>query len=673
MSERYTRIFKIEENLYMPGSPVIISAGALLKDNVTGKVIAQLKFKNISPKAIKALSVRITPKDTAERVCGGDIEYQYLDINVTRENYFGSKIPVEMPDSHIRAFDVKVSNVIFIDNEVVELPDAIWKPLPRRRNLHEVLGDEMVKQYRIDISSPKGTYIPEKVNDLWICTCGAVNKTDEAVCHSCEISFEKELRTLVDREKLSSNMDARLEKEKAEREERERRTRIEAEQCQKRQEAIHRKWVKVGRIGLTSVIAVVAVIYLLVIPVVNYDQGSDLLGSGAYEAAAKEFEDSKWFKNKGYQKIYDKGVESLDADNYEDAVKAFGQSGSLKGDGDRLMHDKCEELLSNGDNEKAVKLLSVLGSKSKAIKDLVIPNIDYTVQPIVFGDWITTGLKSDGTVVAVGDNDYGQRNVDGWTDIVAIAAGYSHTVGLRSDGTVVTAGSDSDGKRDVGSWTDIVAIAAGNYHTVGLRSDGTVVSTEIVDTSKMIIDMTDLINRGQDDVGGWTDIKAIVAGSMHTVGLKSDGTVVAVGENDEGQCNVDGWTDIVAIAAGNYHTVGLRSDGTVVSTEITDDDYDFSQSDVGAWTDIVAISARDETTVGLKANGTAVAVGYNNRGQCDVDDWTGVVSISAGPFFTAGLKLDGTVVTTGIADAGSDFGQGYVNEWTDIKYPFKVE
>jgi preprotein translocase subunit YajC len=43
-------------------------------------------------------------------------------------------------------------------------------------------------------------------------------------------------------------------------------------------------------------------------------------------------------------------------------------------------------------------------------------------------------------VVAVGGNDFGQCNVGGWTDIVQVAAGYSHTVGLKADGTVVAAG-----------------------------------------------------------------------------------------------------------------------------------------------------------------------------------------------------------------------------------------
>jgi len=41
--------------------------------------------------------------------------------------------------------------------------------------------------------------------------------------------------------------------------------------------------------------------------------------------------------------------------------------------------------------------------------------------------------------------------------------------------------------------------------------------------------------------------------------------VVAVGHNEDGQCNTYGWADIVEVAAGNYHTVGLRTDGTVLA------------------------------------------------------------------------------------------------------------
>ena len=45
----------------------------------------------------------------------------------------------------------------------------------------------------------------------------------------------------------------------------------------------------------------------------------------------------------------------------------------------------------------------------------------------------------------------------------------------------------------------------------------------------------------------WNEIAiraTISAGSAHTVGLKADGTVVAVGSTEKEQCNVSGWTGI---------------------------------------------------------------------------------------------------------------------------------
>src|SRR4030065_497411 len=57
----------------------------------------------------------------------------------------------------------------------------------------------------------------------------------------------------------------------------------------------------------------------------------------------------------------------------------------------------------------------------------------------------------------------------------------------------------------------------------------------------------------------------LAAGGRHTVGILPDGTVVAMGKNDEGQCDVGGWTNITQIAAGGAHTVGLKN-GTVVAT-----------------------------------------------------------------------------------------------------------
>ena len=54
--------------------------------------------------------------------------------------------------------------------------------------------------------------------------------------------------------------------------------------------------------------------------------------------------------------------------------------------------------------------------------------------------------------MAAGDELYGQCDVEGWTGIVLIAAGYYHTLGLKSDGTVSATGSNYAGQCDVGDW-----------------------------------------------------------------------------------------------------------------------------------------------------------------------------------------------------------------------------
>ena len=56
--------------------------------------------------------------------------------------------------------------------------------------------------------------------------------------------------------------------------------------------------------------------------------------------------------------------------------------------------------------------------------------------------------------------------------------------------------------------------------------------------------------------------KQVAAGGYHTVAVKSDGTVVAWGDNWAGQTNVpQGLTGVEQVAAGGYHTVAVKSDG----------------------------------------------------------------------------------------------------------------
>ena len=51
-------------------------------------------------------------------------------------------------------------------------------------------------------------------------------------------------------------------------------------------------------------------------------------------------------------------------------------------------------------------------------------------------------VSEDGSVLAWGDNDWGQCNTQDWTDIIAVAVGTYHTVGLKRDGTLVATGAN---------------------------------------------------------------------------------------------------------------------------------------------------------------------------------------------------------------------------------------
>ena len=89
------------------------------------------------------------------------------------------------------------------------------------------------------------------------------------------------------------------------------------------------------------------------------------------------------------------------------------------------------------------------------INDIEIVN-DSQVVAVSIGEKHTVGLKNNGTVVAIGNNEKGQCNVQDWENIVSVVAGYNHTVGLKEDGTVVACGDNEEGLCDVQNWKDLI-------------------------------------------------------------------------------------------------------------------------------------------------------------------------------------------------------------------------
>ena len=405
----------------------------------------------------------------------------------------------------------------------------------------------------------------------------------------------------------------KAEKDRLEREQKEESDRLERERRVANELRRKRKKKKITVAILCSIVVLAAVIIIILNG--KYSDAISLMEEGKYAEAIGIFETLN-----GYKDSENMITECI----YCDAA-ALAEVGNLQ---------KAAIRYGNVSYYKDARARSMELWAQIAVRDTVSAGVFFAL-----------GLKSDGTVVAVGRDSDGLLDVSTWTDIVAVSAGGNHSVGLKSDGTVVAVGYDGSGCCDVSGWTDVIAVSAGLDHTVGLKIDGTVVA----------------VGYNYDDrceVSGWTDVIAVSAGFYHTVGLKIDGTVVAVGSNADDRCDVSGWTDIVAVSAGTFHTVGLKSDGTVVAVG----DSDHGQCDVSGWTDIVAVSAGPLYTIGLKSDGTVVTAGED----CDrwgMGKWTEIVAISAGEGHTVGLKSNGEVVVAG----HNIFNLCQVFNWKDMK------
>ena len=435
MSERFVRLNTLP-CLYAEKSPVLIEAGALLKDNSSGRVLAQLKFKNLSDKIINCLTVKINTYDSADRLLETNIVYQYLDIRAARYCEFGSNIPIYLKDSSVRSFKISIKEVIFDDKSVLDLSEKIFESVPRQELLvNKIKNPEVLKQYKIETCSDN-QYVPERYKDLYRCSCGFISK--EEICPFCGSDFHK-IADLLNVENLTEKKNERLRKEAILAEQR----RIkEAELAEQRRKEIERNKRIIKRI-IKKAVKITAILIIILILI--------LLCIAAY-------------RNINYQRAQ----KCLNENNAFEAMGILIKTNDIKDSAD-LMRKNCQ-LFSDSTTVSA-------------------------------GNMYTVGIKSDGTVVAVGENNGNRCSVTGWKDIVAISAGNNHTVGLRKDGTVIAAGDNEYGQCNVQDWNNIVAISAGTNHTVGLKSDGTVVATNYVGDSKYYY--------GQCNVQDWKNIKII--------------------------------------------------------------------------------------------------------------------------------------------------------------------
>jgi alpha-tubulin suppressor-like RCC1 family protein len=308
-------------------------------------------------------------------------------------------------------------------------------------------------------------------------------------------------------------------------------------------------------------------------------------------------------------------------------------------------------------------------------------------------------LRADGSVLAWGDNRYGQTTVPASaTNVVAIEAGFYHSLALRSDGTVIAWGRDVFRVvSDTSAVSGAVGISTGEDHALALLQDRIVLGTPCAEIWSAVgrsavlqvpltgpIGLTFQWTRDGSIIDGATAQRLVLrdcattnAGSyvlrvndgskviesrpIRLVVAKDSATLVGRGgwgDNLLGQCNLP--LDLnapVAIAAGGFHGLALEPDGRILGWG---KNKDGQISPPSFLTNVIAISAGGDHSMALTDAGRVIAWGRNWDGQTVVPESArDPVGISAGWAHCLALNRDGTVVAWG----NNDYGQTEVPPW----------
>ena len=398
MDERYIKLFTLQENLYVETSPVVISAGALFKDNKSEKIFIQLKIKNISNDVIKAVKISIEQFDTAGNLIDTDVNYEYLDLSVERNSEFGQKNPIVLKNKSTRSVKIKVEKVVFVNNKVWDFNGGVWEPLVCSETLETLLNNdaELVKQYKLEYGT-NCQFVPAKDRDLWICSCGTINNLAENECYGCKASYTALNR--VDVDALNNNKLLRLEKEKQEQE----KAKAEFE--------IKKKNIKKKMLITVAVSVVLIIVSAIAFSFISknsiYNSAVELREAGEYELAIETFEGLGDFKDSSEQILltkYDYAINLYEKNsyyNYQETVRLLEELGDYKDSKDVLekLKDRkynegidyleefsgfhmaktiFEDLGDYKDSKKILEVMGVFDLEAKEAYDILVNSgIDY--------------------------------------------------------------------------------------------------------------------------------------------------------------------------------------------------------------------------------------------------------------------------------------------------------
>ena len=283
MGQRYEDLSKIQQNSYAEGCPVLIEAYALLKDTKDGRVLAQVKLRNISEYIVLGCKVDVCSYEINGKETDGVKGFSYLDINAKRGDSFGTKVPIYLPKNDARKICVSVTEVTCEGGVIWKEKQSEWKTIEKQKTIKEFFGDdELVEQYKLEIGD--GNYIPVETNGLFLCTCGTANKIGLKCC-TCGRDY-REIASKIDEDYLKKEAAIRIENEKK-----------EQEQQKKKEEIL--KSAKKRRVIVTSIILLFAlvgiVLYVLLYPAKKYKDAIALYEANKYSEAEAIVDSENWY------------------------------------------------------------------------------------------------------------------------------------------------------------------------------------------------------------------------------------------------------------------------------------------------------------------------------------------------------------------------------------------
>lgn len=255
------------------------------------------------------------------------------------------------------------------------------------------------------------------------------------------------------------------------------------------------------------------------------------------------------------------------------------------------------------------------------------------------GSTFTVSLKNDGTLWSFGANTSGALGdgtrvnksspvqIGALTDWSHVACGNLHVATVKFDGTLWTWGANGSGQLgqntgfnayrsspvQVGTLTDWSQVAGGLAHTAAVKTGGTIWTWGRPSRGQLGLNSNTVYRSSPTQVGALTNWAQVACGALHTVSVKTNGTLWAWGYNTRGELgqntvinrsspvqigSLSNWSQV---ACGGSHTVAVKTDGTL---------WAWGKNDLfGNLGDGTVINRSSPVQIGALTNWTQVSAG----------------------------------------------------------------